>query len=84
MKRPPAVEDLLWSWDEEGASPLRSEAAIQLVAWVKTLEQRNAAARMHIARALRVGPNLLSRLGCGEIEVELRAALDVLASEVTA
>lgn len=82
MKRPPAIEDMLGVWDEQGAFPLRSTHEVaQLVAWVKTLEQRNAAARTHINRARK---QFAVDQWSSSAHVELCMALDVLAGEVTA
>lgn len=52
MIRPPWVEDMLGVWYDQGPYPLRStDDVAHLVAWVKTLEQRNQAAQAHIDRA---------------------------------
>lgn len=45
--RPPGVADTLGVWDAQGPFRLDVNDAVQLVAWVKTLEQRNAAAHGH-------------------------------------
>ena len=83
--RPPGVADTLGVWDAQGPFRLDVNDATQLVAWVKTLEQRNAAARMHIARARVEG--LATAAGYDAtvtLDAELAAALDILRGEVTA
>ena len=78
--RPPGVADTLGVWDSQGPFRLDVNDAVQLVAWVKTLEQRNAAARIHVDRARRLAPDLL-QYGDGCIDTQLVAALDVLAGD---
>ena len=49
--RPPVVADIIGVWDAQGSFRLDVSDATHIIAWVKTLEQRNAAAAMHIERA---------------------------------
>lgn len=83
MKRPPAIEDMLGVWDAQGPYPLRSTHEVaQLVAWVKTLEQRNAAAATHIDRArIAIGATAAGYDATLAVDTELCAALDVLAGD---
>ncbi len=80
MKRPPAIREMIGVWDEQGPYLLRSTHEVaQLVAWVKTLEQRNAAARMHIDRArIAIGATAAGYDATLAADTELCAALDVL------
>lgn len=84
MKRPPAIEDLIGVWDAQGPYPLRSTHEVaQLVAWVKTLEQRTVAARTHIERArLATAATAAGYDSTLAADTELCAALDVLDGEV--
>lgn len=83
MKRPPDIAELLGVWDAQGPFPLRSTHEVaQLVAWVKTLEQRNAAASDHIERArLAIGATAAGYDATLAADTELCAALDVLAGD---
>jgi hypothetical protein len=80
MNRPSKVADMLGVWDAQGVYPLRrTDDVAALVAWIKTLEQRNDAAVAHIDRARALAPDLFAPSAAfGVIGAELVAALDVL------
>lgn len=82
MKRPPAIEDMLGVWDAQGPFRLDVNDAVQLVAWAKTFEERNAAASDHIDRArIATGATAAGFDATLAIDTELCAALDVLAGD---
>lgn len=80
MTRPPAVAEMLGVWDAQGPYPLRStDDVAQLIAWVKTLEQRIDAAQAHLRTGLYEGDPIWF-----EGRSHFAEALDALNGEATA